>query len=281
MSDHKLTTEQVAGFIQHLKNEERVSGTLEKYQRDVVHFSQWLEGRSVTKELALEWKEHLREAGYQPVTVNSMLAVINSFFRFVGWEECRIKYLRIQRRLFREESKEMNRDEYDRLVETAHSLGRERLALLIETIGSTGIRASEVQYITVEAAQQGRAEISLKGKIRTILLSSKLCRKILKYARKNKIASGEVFITRSGKSLSRRQIWAEMKRLCKYAGVEASKVFPHNLRHFFATIFYRAYKDIVRLADVLGHSSVETTRIYLKTTGEDHVRKLNHLGLVV
>lgn len=281
MSDHKLTTEQVAEFVQHLKNEERMPGTLEKYRRDVIRFSRWLRRRSVTKELASEWKEHLREKGYQPATVNSMLAVINSFFCFAGWEECRVKYLRIQRRIFREESKEMSRKEYERLVETAHSLGRERLALLIETIGSTGIRASEVQYITVEAARQGRTEISLKGKIRTILLSSKLCRKLLKYARKNKIASGEMFITRSGKSLSRRQIWAEMKRLCKYAGVEASKVFPHNLRHFFATVFYRAYKDIVRLADVLGHSSVETTRIYLKTTGEDHVRKLDRLGLVV
>lgn len=148
-------------------------------------------------------------------------------------------------------------------------------------LGSTGIRVSEVRYITVEAAKRGRTEINLKGKIRTILLSAKLCRKLLKYAGKNKIASGEVFLTRSGKSLSRRQIWSEMKRLCKHAGVEASKVFPHNLRHFFATVFYRPNKDIVRLADVLGHSSVETTRIYLKTAGEEHIRQLDRLKLVV
>ena len=280
MEDRKLTMEQVTGFIQNLREEERASGTQEKYQRDMRHFLRWLDGRSVTKELAAEWKEQLKEDGYQPATINSMLAVVNSFFRFVGWEDCRVKYLRIQRRIFREEAKELNRDEYDTLIETAHSMGRERLALLIETIGATGIRVSEVQYITVEAARQGRTEISLKGKIRTILLSSKLCRKILKYAKKNKIASGEVFITRSGKGLSRRQIWSEMKRLCKHAGVEASKVFPHNLRHMFATIFYRAYKDIVRLADVLGHSSLETTRIYLKTTGEDHIRQLERLRLV-
>lgn len=281
MQDHKLTSEQVTGFIHSLKESERVSGTLEKYQRDVSRFAQWMDGRSVTKELTAEWKEHLREAGYQSATINSMLAVINSFLRFVGWEECRVKYLRIQRRIFREEAKELNRNEYDRLIDTARSLGRDRLALLIETIGSTGIRVSEVRYITVEAAKRGRTEIALKGKIRTILLSTKLCRKLLKYAGKNKIASGEVFLTRSGKSLSRRQIWSEMKRLCKHAGVEPSKVFPHNLRHFFATAFYRAYKDIVRLADVLGHSSIETTRIYLKTAGEEHARQLDGLKLVV
>ena len=281
MQDHKLTSEQVTGFIHSLKENERVSGTLEKYQRDVSRFAQWMDGRSVTKELTAEWKEHLREAGYQSATINSMLAVINSFLRFVGWEECRVKYLRIQRRIFREEAKELNRNEYDRLIDTARSLGRDRLALLIETIGSTGIRVSEVRYITVEAAKRGRTEIALKGKIRTILLSTKLCRKLLKYAGKNKIASGEVFLTRSGKSLSRRQIWSEMKRLCKHAGVEPSKVFPHNLRHFFATAFYRAYKDIVRLADVLGHSSIETTRIYLKTAGEEHARQLDGLKLVV
>lgn len=281
MVEHSLTAEQIMGFLQFLKEEERVSGTLEKYRRDLRHFAQWLDGRGATRELAAEWKEQLQSEGYQPTTINSMLAVINTFFRFAGWEECRVKYLRVQRRIFREKSKELSRTEYERLVVTARSLGRERLALLIETMGSTGIRASEVQYITVEAAQQGRTEISLKGKIRTILLPAKLCRKILKYAKKNEIASGEVFITRSGKSLRRRQIWAEMKGLCRQAGVEPSKVFPHNLRHLFATVFYRAYKDVVRLADVLGHSSVETTRIYLKTTGAEHAQQLEHLKLVI
>ena len=164
--------------------------------------------------------------------------------------------------------------------ETARTQGRERLALLLETICGTGIRVSEVRYVTVEAVYRGRAEISLKGKIRTILLPGKLCRKLLKYARKQKIASGEIFLTRNGTSLSRRQIWTELKRLCKSAGVESAKVFPHNLRHLFATIFYRACKDIVRLADVLGHSSIETTRIYLVTSGAEHARQLERLGLV-
>ena len=174
----------------------------------------------------------------------------------------------------------MNQSEYNRLLETAHQLGRERLALLMETICATGIRVSEVRYITVETARDGKAEIALKGKIRTILLPNKLSRKLLKYAKRQKIASGEIFLTRSGKALSRRQIWAEMKRLCRHAGVEPSKVFPHNLRHLFATAFYRACKDIAHLADLLGHSSVETTRIYLISSGTEHARQIERLGLV-
>ena len=174
----------------------------------------------------------------------------------------------------------MSREEYARLLTAAKERGQERTALLMETIGATGIRVSEVPYITVEAAGQGMAEISLKGKIRTILLPGKLCRKLLKYARKNKIASGEIFLTRGGKSLSRKQIWAEMKRLCKWASVDPSKVFPHNLRHLFAVTFYRASKDIAKLADVLGHSSIETTRIYLVSAGTEHRRQLERLGLV-
>ena len=174
----------------------------------------------------------------------------------------------------------MTQVEYRRLVETAYGAGNERLALLMETICASGIRVSEVPYITVEAVRSGKAVIALKGKIRTILLPGKLCRKLLKYAGKQKIASGEIFLTKSGKSLSRRQIWAEMKRLCKSAGVEPSKVFPHNLRHLFATVFYRACKDIARLADVLGHSSIDTTRIYLVTSGAEHRRQLERLGLL-
>ncbi|MDE7042167.1 MAG: tyrosine-type recombinase/integrase [Oscillospiraceae bacterium] len=209
-----------------------------------------------------------------------MLSAVNRLLKFLGREECRVRSLRIQRRTFREQSRELTRGEYQRLLDAAAGLGRERLALLMETICATGIRVSEVQYITVEAARAGRTEIRLKGKIRTILLPSKLCRKLLKYARKQKTASGEIFLTRSGAPVSRRQIWREMKALCKEAGVEASKVFPHNLRHLFATAFYRACRDIVKLADVLGHSSIDTTRIYLITTGAEHARQMEKLGLV-
>lgn len=234
----------------------------------------------MTKELTAAWKEHLASAGYNPVTINSKLSSIHAFFRFAGWNECRVKFLKLQHRLFRDQRKELTRQEYDRLLSTAHALGKTRLALLIETMGATGIRVSEVKYITVEAAQRGRTDIALKGKIRTILLPNKLCRKLLKYAKQQKTASGEIFLTRNGKGLSRRQIWAEMKQLCKHAGVEASKVFPHNLRHLFARTFYKSCKDVARLADVLGHSSIETTRIYLLTSGAEHRRQLDRLGLV-
>ena len=280
MKNHSLIPEQITAFERYLRTEERSSGTIEKYLRDVRAFAVWLNGRIVTKETAAGWKEHLLDRHYAPVTINYMLAAINAFFRFVGWEDCRVKFLKIQRRMFREASRELSREEYDRLLSTAHTLGRDRLALLMETICASGIRVSEVRYITVEAARQGQTEIALKGKIRTILLPDKLCRKLLKYARHKKIASGEIFRTESGKSLGRRQIWAEMKQLCKYAGVAPSKVFPHNLRHLFATTFYRACRDISRLADVLGHSSIETTRIYLLTTGSEQVKQMDQLGLV-
>ena len=280
MNRKKLTEEQIAAYGQYLRTEERSGGTVEKYLRDIRAFARWLEDRPVSKELAAEWKEYLLSQGYAPVTINSMLAPLNGLFRFLGWDECRVKFLKVQRRLFREAGRELTRSEYEHLLETAKERGQERLALLMETICATGIRVSEVRYITVEAVQRGRAEISLKGKIRTILIPNKLCRKLLKYARKNKTVSGEIFLTRNGTSLSRRQIWAELKRLCKYAGVEPSKVFPHNLRHLFATTFYKACKDIARLADVLGHSSIETTRIYLVTSGTEHARQLNRLGLV-
>ena len=201
-----------------------------------------------------------------------MLSAVNALFRFLGREDCKIRFLRVQRKAFREQSRELTRAEYQRLLDTAAEQGQERLGLLMETICATGIRVSEVRYITVEAAQRGRAEINLKGKIRTILLPAKLCRKLLKYTRKQKIASGEIFLTRGGKPVSRRQIWREMKMLCEKAGVESSKVFPHNLRHLFAATFYKVCRDIVKLADILGHSSINTTRIYLMTTGTEHAK---------
>ena len=280
MEQQVITSEKIRAYSAQLRMEEKGPGTVEKYLRDVKALAAWLAGESVTKERAAAWKDSLLEKGLAPVTVNSMLAAINGFFRFANWEDCQMKFLKIQRRLFREESRDLSRSEYEQLLEEARSRGRERLALLMETICATGIRVSEVRYLTVEAAQLGRAEISLKGKIRTILLPGKLCRKLLKYARKNKTVSGEIFLTRNGTSLSRRQIWAEMKALCAKAGVEASKVFPHNLRHLFAITFYRVCRDIARLADVLGHSSIETTRIYLVTSGEEHARLLNRLRLI-
>ena len=274
-----ITDEQIEEFIRYLEEEERAMATVKMYVRTAEEFIAWLAGHEVTKELAMAWKNELTQS-YAPATVNVKLAAVNAFFKFCGWQDCCVRALRLQRRAFRDPGRELTKAEYERLVTAALDSGRARLALLMETICGTGIRVSEVQYITVEAALAGRAEIALKGKIRTIMLPGKLCRKLLKYARKQKIASGEIFLTRSGKSLSRRQIWAEMKAVCALAGVEPGKVFPHNLRHLFATTFYRACHDIVKLADVLGHSSINTTRIYLITTGAEHARTLERLGLV-
>ncbi len=278
MTDRMLTQSHITIFANMLHAEERASATIEKYLRDVRAFTAWLEGREL--ETASGWREHLLEQGYAPVTVNSMLSAVNRFLKFLGREDCKIKFLRIQRKAFREESRELTKAEYQRLLDTARETGQERLELLMETICATGIRVSEVRYITVEAANRTGTDIHLKGKIRTILIPNKLRRKLLKYAKKNKIASGEIFLTGSGKRMSRGQIWREMKAICKKAGVEESKVFPHNLRHLFATTFYKACKDIVKLADVLGHSSINTTRIYLVTTGAEHARQLEKLGLV-
>ena len=248
MNSRIIREDQLKRFESELEQAERSPATIEKYLRDVGAFAAWLAGAPVTKEGTAAWKAallarglHLRRAGGVPGP----------------------PALRLQRQLFREDRRELTREEYGRLVSTAERLGREWLALLLETICATGIRVSEVRYLTVEAAARGRAEISLKGKIRTILLPGKLCRKLLKYARRQKIASGEVFLTRSGRGLSRKQIWAEMKSLCGKAGVEPSKVFPHNLRHLFART-----------------SSLETTRLYLISTGQEHARTLERLGLV-
>ena len=280
MEKHILTREQLNLFRQHLKQEDREQSTIEKYLRDLRLFAIWLTGRTVTAEIAADWKNHLRTEGYKSETINSKLSSLNKFFTFMQWPECRMKYLKIQRKTFRSLRRELTKEEYLRLLETANAQGKARLGLLIETICATGIRVSEVKYITMEAIRAGCTDIALKGKIRTILLPRKLCRKLQKYAKKQKITSGEIFLTRSGKGISRRQIWAEMKALCKKASVAPSKVFPHNLRHLFARTFYRACRDVAKLADVLGHSSIETTRIYLISTGTEHARQIERLGLI-
>ena len=278
MSTKTLSLNRIADYAQFLHSEERAPATIEKYLHDVRAFAQWLEDRPVTKELAAQWKSALLTEGQAPATVNAKLSALNGLFRFLGWDDCRVKFLKLQRRVFRDASRDLSRGEYDRLLEAAS--GTEQLGLLMQTICATGIRVSEVRYITVEAAAAGRADIALKGKIRTILLPGKLCRKLLKYAKKQKIVSGEIFLTKDGTGLTRHQIWRRMKALCKKANVEASKVFPHNLRHLFAATFYRATRDIVKLADVLGHSSINTTRIYLLSTGTEHARQLERLGLI-
>ena len=280
MKKRGISAEELDSFCQHLRGEERSAATIEKYRRDVAQFAAWLGENQLEKEAGVRWKAHLLAQGCEPSTVNGKLTALDRFLHFLGQADCKVKHLKIQRQLFREDGRELTRREYDQLLAAARSTGRERLALLMESICGTGIRVSEVKYLTVDAARCGKVEVALKGKIRAILLPGKLCRKLLKYAGKNKIASGEIFLTRSGASLSRKQIWRDMKALCQRAGVAPSKVFPHNLRHLFARTFYRVCRDVAKLADVLGHSSIETTRIYLLSTGAEHAKVLEHLRLI-
>lgn len=275
-----ITKEMFQQFKEYLKNEERECSTIAKYLHDIQTLADWLQEREVTKTNLTAYKEHLIKKRYNPKTINGILSAINKFLTFISCQDMKVKYLRIQRQLFRNSNRELTQAEYVKLLKKAQELGKERLSLIMQTICATGIRVSEVKYITLEAVKSGKAEIFLKGKIRIILLTGKLCKKLLKYAKGQKITSGEIFLTRSGRGLGRKQIWAEMKALCKKAGVAVGKVFPHNLRHLFARTFYKVCKDVAKLADVLGHSSIETTRIYLISTGSEHLRTLNKLNLI-
>lgn len=280
MNERYISREEVIRFKEYLETEEHSSGTVDKYIRDVKRFAEWLEGSAVTKEKAMQWKQWLMQSGRASTTVNSMIAALNTFFKFMCWGDIHIKSIKLQKRFFRAESRDLTKPEYEKLINAAYREGHEKTALIMETICATGIRVSEIKYITVQAAQRGRAEIYLKGKQRVVLIPKKLCKKLKVFAKKKGL-SGEIFVTRSGRSLDRRQIWAWMKKICQLAGVDGEKVFPHNLRHLFAKKFYEAYRDLASLADVLGHSSVETTRIYLVNTVEEHVKKIAHLGLVI
>lgn len=268
------------GYIYYLQSEERSPGTIANYLRHLRAFARWLDGAPVEKSSVVRWKTHLLAAGYTPATINGMLASLHSYFHFRGWAHCRVRYLRVQRKLFRADDRALSRAEHQHLLRTARARGWRQLALVVETLGATGIRVFELSAITVEAAQNGRAEIHLKGKIRTILIPARLCDKLRQYARQKKIIRGEIFLNADGKPMTRYQVWAEMKNLAKEAGVAPSKVFPHHLRHLFATVFYETFHDIARLADMLGHSSIETTRIYLAAPGSVCCRQLESLQLV-
>lgn len=280
METYCLSDADIRAFALHLQLREKSPGTIAAYCHGVAAFAKWLGGAVAQPGSAAAWKNHLAAAGYAPATINCMLIALNRFFRFAGKPQFGARLLRVQRHTFRDSRRELTRADYLRLVDAARRTGRKRLALMLETICATGIRVSELQYITCEAVRRGRAEIHLKGKVRTILLPGRLCRKLEKYACRQRIASGEIFRTRSGRGIGRKQVWAEMKALCRLAGVAASKVYPHNLRHLFARAFYRASHDLVMLADVMGHSSIDTTRIYLIATGAEHARQIDRLGLV-
>ena len=271
---------QVEKYMDYLRNEERSSATICQYERDVLCFFSFLNLNELTKAAVLQYKQELMKE-YQPVSVNVKLSALNSFFSFIGRENLKLKLLKIQKSVYCPEEKELSKSEYFRLVQAAERKKNRKLALLLQTICGTGIRVSEVKYITAEAVNCGEAVIQLKGKTRTILLPKRLQKKLRNYLKRERIAKGPVFITRTGRPLDRSNIWKMMKNLCRDAGVDEKKVFPHNLRHLFARCFYSIDKDIARLADILGLSSINTTRIYIITSGTEHRRHLDALELVV
>lgn len=278
--DLTITPALINKYAACLREQERVASTIEKYVHSLTALSGFLAGRAMTKGLLLEWKENLI-GQYAPASVNNKLAAVNGFLSFCGMGALRLRKLKIQKALFLSEDKELTKVEYVRLVRAAERGENERLALVIQTICATGIRVSELRFITAEAVQCGRAEVSNKGKRRVIFLPDKLRRLLKTYLQKQKITAGAVFLSKNGRPLDRSNIWRDMKKLCESAGVEPSKVFPHNLRHLFARTFYSIEKDLSRLADILGHSSVTTTRIYTAESGAAHARQIGRLGLVV
>lgn len=280
MTERRITNEMLNKFGIMLREDEKSNHTIEKYMRDMRYFYCFANDMQIDKSLTIEYKAHLEKA-YAPASANSMIAALNSFLRFFGWEDCCVKQFKVQKKTYCSEETELTRAEYLSLVRTAENKRNERLSLLIQTICGTGIRVSEVSFITVEAARQGEAIVSCKGKTRTVFIVSALRKKLLRYAKEQGIITGMIFVTKNGKALNRSNIWKEMKDLCKQARVSPNKVFPHNLRHLFARTFYSIEKDIAKLADILGHSSINTTRIYIVSTGAEHRRKMETMRLII
>jgi len=277
-----IDTETIEYFRRVLIRNEKSTQTIEKYIRDIKKLMIYSHGQSISKEMLLEYKEHLEKCGrYKISSINSYLAVANHFCEVMGWVDIRVKMIKVQKEVFIPENKEITMNEYEKLVKTAYKKGDERLALIIETLGSTGIRISELRYITVESLKYGMADIHNKGKVRRILYSSELLKVLKEYIRKKCITHGSIFITSSGSPVNRSNVWRMMKKLCGLAGVNAEKVFPHNMRHLFARTFYKIKNDIAKLADVLGHSSIDTTRIYIKSTGKEHKRQLDKMNMII
>lgn len=283
MEENQLNKNMIDEYLLYLKQEEKSKATVEKYGRDLWRFYAYIdehgEKRKITKEVVISYKEHLM-AKYAATSINSILAAVNGFLGFQGWGEFKVKKLRVQRKIFSSETLELSKQEYFLLLEAAREMENERLYLVIQTVCATGIRISELEYFTVEALGADRIEVYCKGKERIIFIPKSLKKSLWRYVRVNGIKSGCIFVTRNGKPLNRSNIWREMKKLCREAQVSEKKVFPHNLRHLFARTYYMVDKDLTKLADVLGHSSVETTRIYVMTTGREHERQLDCLGLI-
>lgn len=281
MTEFTINEQLINDYITYMRQEEKSAATIEKYKRDLYKFYDYLpENKHLKKEYVIEYKNILM-THYSISSVNSFLAALNCFFKFAGHYELCVKSVKKQKNLFCEDFKILSMEEYKRLVTAAEQLGKERLSLIIQTIASTGIRISELEFITVDAVQTGRARINMKGKIRVVILPKSLCLKLAKYCLCKNIELGAVFKTSVGNNVDRCNIWSEMKKLCAYAAVDSQKVFPHNLRHLFARTYYSASKDLNRLADILGHSSIETSRIYTMTSAESLEKSLEELGLVI
>lgn len=274
-----ITTSILAAYKEYLISEERSPATIEKYIRDVAAFAEYAQMTEITKDIVLAYKRQIMQ-NYAASSVNSMLSSINSLFAFLRWHDLKVKTLKIQRQIFCSEEKELAKAEYARLCEAAEKRS-ERLKLILQTICGTGIRVSELRYITVEAAKQGEAVVNCKAKTRVIFIVKELRKKLLRYAAEQGIKNGMIFITKTGKPISRTNIWREMKALCGEANVNPQKVFPHNLRHLFARVFYGIEKDIAKLADILGHSSINTTRIYIVSTGAEHRCRMENMRLIL
>lgn len=275
----KIEMKILSDFRRFLVEEEKSTATIEKYLRDVRKFAVFLSGEEITKSKVLEYKSVLMES-YAPASVNAAIASLNSFFDFVNENSLKIKIVKIQRKIFVNKEKELSKEEYERLLKAAKQQSNSRLYYLMQTICSTGIRVSEIRFVTADAVRCGYVRINCKGKMRTVLLPDGLCKMLKEYIKICKIKKGPVFVTRNGKPLDRSNIWSDMKKLCESANVSKEKVFPHNLRHLFARTYYSIEKDIVRLADILGHSSINTTRIYTMETGDVHRRQIERLGLL-
>lgn len=281
MNEKHLTSKIINGFVDNLYSEEKSTATIEKYIRDINAFCVFLGENRVTKEIVIEYKRKLINDGYTARSINSMIAPINKLFAFLGWYDYRVKSLKIQHEIFRPEEKELTKSEYIRLVNAANKKKNERLSLILQTVCGTGMRVSELRYITVEAAKNGLVCVNCKAKNRRIFIVKDLRKKLLKYAESKGITSGKIFITRTGKDIDRVAVWREMKNLCREAEVNPSKVYPHNLRHLFARIFYSIEKDVAKLADILGHNNINTTRIYIISTGSEHCKKMESMKLII
>lgn len=280
MKGRFITAKKIAKFKNHLILEERSAATVEKYIRDVNAFAAYAQEAEISKETVIDYKKHLQER-YAVRSINSMLASINGFFAFLGRHDLKVKTLKLQQQVYCSEEKELSKQEYTRLCQTAERRHNRRLCLILQTICGTGIRVGELQYITVEAVKCGKAIVNCKAKSRSVFIVSALKQKLLHYAAEQDIQSGTIFITRTGKPMSRTNIWREMKSLCQEANVNPEKVFPHNLRHLFARVFYGIEKDIAKLADILGHSSINTTRIYIVSSGLEHRLRMENMHLIL